>query len=263
MVQGLTSSLRDLTQLGPRFWFDGLRARFGHGLVPVHVPRIGRVVVRARDSDMTTLRQVVRDTEYGFTSPAFAARAQEMYSAILAQGQVPVILDAGANIGAAALWFKSCWPKAAIVSVEPDPANAALLRQNVAGVATVLEAALGGEPGHVATVHSGRSWGVQTERADAGIPIVTVDQAFASVPDGKPFIAKIDIEGFEKDLFAGDCSWLDRVPIVMMEPHDRIWPGTSRSFQAAFGARDFDMLINGENLIYFRRDHPPRRSEAQ
>lgn len=85
---------------------------------------------------------------------------------------------------------------------------------------------------------------------------LTIDQAVATVPAGSLLIAKIDIEGFESDLFDGDLRWMDDVHVIFLEPHDWMLPGrrTSRSFQAALGQRDFELFLSGENLIYVRRE---------
>jgi hypothetical protein len=96
-------------------------------------------------------------------------------------------------------------------------------------------------------------WAVTTVRTETGgLAAITMDDAIASVPNGAPFIAKIDIEGFEADLFAGDLAWIDRMALVMIEPHDWLFPGkkTSRTFQSAMGDRDFELFISGENLVY-------------
>src|SRR5438045_2197564 len=50
------------------------------------------------------------------------------------EGPVDVVLDVGANIGAAAVLFRERWPAAAIYAFEPDPTNFALLEQNVASL---------------------------------------------------------------------------------------------------------------------------------
>ena len=78
--------------------------------------------------------------------------------------------------------------------------------------------------------------------------------AFAKVANGVPFIVKIDIEGFESDLFSTNVGWLDDVYMVIIEPHDWMLPGmkSSRSFQVAMGQHDFDIFVLGENLIYVR-----------
>jgi len=45
--------------------------------------------------------------------------------------EAPCILDCGANIGLATLYFKWLYPKARITAFEPDPATFAVLRHNV------------------------------------------------------------------------------------------------------------------------------------
>ena len=48
-----------------------------------------------------------------------------------------VIIDVGANIGAAAVYFASVYPHARVISFEPAPAAFALLQKNVSGFANV------------------------------------------------------------------------------------------------------------------------------
>ena len=118
----------------------------------------------------------------------------------------------------------------------------------------MLEAAIGAEAGFAAVSQSDGGWATQTSRADQGVAILTIDQAAATVPNGELFLVKVDIEGFESDLFASNLDWLDRVSAVFVEPHDWMLPArkTSRTFQRAFAARDFDLLMIGENLLFVR-----------
>ena len=55
---------------------------------------------------------------------------QEYY--FRAECEAPLILDCGANIGMASLYFKWLYPKARIQAFEPDPATFDLLKQNIA-----------------------------------------------------------------------------------------------------------------------------------
>jgi len=102
-------------------------------------------------------------------------------------------------------------------------------------------------------------WAVKTRRTQGnGISIITIDDAITLVPNGVPLIVKIDIEGFESDLFGDNLAWLDATFAVFIEPHDWMEPskGTSWAFQRAFGERNFNIYVRGENLLYVRRLAP-------
>ena len=38
--------------------------------------------------------------------------------------------------------------------------------------------------------------------------------------DADPFIVKVDIEGFEADLFSANTQWVGRTPIIITELHN-------------------------------------------
>lgn len=255
----ITDNLTDVRYLGPGFLLRHLAKLRKLKQASVVISKFGRVHFRPSSSDAPTLRQVFIEQQYdlGAGSP-FDERAHRRYRDILAAGRVPVIVDAGANIGAASLWFHDAWPEAAVVAIEPEHGNAEVLRKNLDGKAgyAVVEAAIGAERGAVCIANEITGSGAMTARAESGIPVITIDDAVARIPNGTLFIAKIDIEGFEQDLFSSNTDWLDRAYIVIIEPHDWMLPGkcSSRAFQRAMADHDFEMLISGENLIYIRPD---------
>jgi hypothetical protein len=79
-------------------------------------------------------------------------------------------------------------------------------------------------------------------------------KAFDLISDAAPFLAKIDIEGFESDLFSSSTDWLNNLDVLLIEPHDWLFPrkGTSRPFQKVMAEHDFEIHIIGENLVYVR-----------
>lgn len=257
IYKDVISSYRDFMFGGTRFFMGGVASKFSRApTVDVQLPSGGVAAIRPKDSDFATLRQVFRDKNYAIDLPPMWKRVEDAYARILAAGEVPVIVDAGANIGAATIWFQQTFPKAMVLAIEPDPENAALLRKNLDRIdrTKVFEAAVGSQPGFVSVASADSSWAVTTERAEQGCPIVTIPEAVASVDRGRLFIAKIDIEGFESDLFSAGTEWLDDAAVVYIEPHDWMNPGTgsSRSFQKEMGVRPFEMLLSGENLVYVR-----------
>lgn len=259
LLASVALNLRDAARLGPAVLLRHF-ARFS--AQPIHTVKLrdhGRIEIRRGESDLSVLREVFGERAYDMTRhPHLAARLERRYRAILAAGRRPVVVDCGANIGAATIAFAEAWPRAAFVAIEPDPGNAAMARRNLVGTPNhlVLEAAIGSVPGHAALSNDGDgyAWGVRTTRAQQGVPIVTMSQALAHVPDGEPFACKIDIEGFEEDLFARDTGWIDRFEIIMVEPHDWLLPGrrTSRHLQRAMAERGMEMIVQGHSLFYLR-----------
>ena len=228
------------------------RKAVGRGIVGAQT-RYGQLYFRPADSDLQTFWQTLGAREYDLRQFPQHATVAQAYDRAVERGRTPVIIDAGANIGAASVWFSTAFPAAKIFAVEPDPANAHLCRLNTKGRnVEVIEAAIGARPGSVSLVPADASWGTQTVRG-GDVPIVTMASLLERAPNADFLIAKIDIEGFESDLFAEETGWLDQVTAVIIEPHDWMLPGqgSSRAFRAAIGP-EFDMLLSGENLIFVR-----------
>jgi len=219
-----------------------------------------RARIRPKAADLWMFVQIFHNKEYNLASRAQTPRILAAYRKILDDGKVPIIIDAGANVGAASMWFANQFPEALILAIEPDADNAELCRLNTANFPNVknIEAAIGSEPGSVSLSNPlNDTSGIQTKRSgDGTIPIRTISQLVSDVRrPAKLFLTKIDIEGFEDDLFARNLDWLDETDVMIIEPHDWLLPGkgTSRNFQEAMGKRNFEILISGENLIYARR----------
>jgi FkbM family methyltransferase len=251
----LQLNISDAMALGPQILMRHLSRLTGASTSCVKIAGHGHIHLRRGETDIYVIRQVFKDKQYALFS-RLGTRAMLRYAEIVKFGKKPVIVDAGANVGAASVWFKNTYPASHIVAVEPEPGNVSVLRKNRRDGISIIEAAMGSAPGFAVLKNEEKGgWAIQTQRAGQGVPIVTMAEAFASVENGLPFIAKIDIEGFESDLFAQNLDWLDEVFLLYIEPHDWLMPGemTSRTFQRAMGERDFEILLAGENLIYVRR----------
>jgi hypothetical protein len=73
-----------------------------------------------------------------------------------------------------------------------------------------------------------------------------------------PFIIKIDIEGFEDELFSANTEWVQKFPILIIELHDWMLPkqGNSSNFLKIISAQNRDFLFFGENVYSIRNDLP-------
>jgi FkbM family methyltransferase len=223
------------------------------------IPGFGSINIRPGTSDIRVVRQIFLKKEYDTSDFFQHSGVLERYRQICDNGRTPVIIDAGANIGASSIWFASKYPNARVFSVEPDPENVACCRANTAAYANivVVGAAIGSSAGAaVLSNPSGMSWGVQTQRGESdegSVEICTVPDLVATVDKGELFIVKIDIEGFESDLFSTNTAWIRDATVIVIEPHDWMLPGqkSSSSFQKALAQHDFEVVLSGENLMYF------------
>lgn len=221
----------------------------------------GPLYYRPGTADLHTFWQVFKNKEYDVAGYPQCKTIESAYAAAVAAGKTPLIIDAGANIGAASVWFSTLFPLARVIAVEPDPQNARICRMNAENRSfEVVEAAIGAQSGTVSLLaeEASGTWGVRTIPG-GDIPVVTIGQLIERVPNPALLLVKVDIEGFESDLFSSGTEWLNQTTALFVEPHDWMLPGegSSRSFRAAVGP-EFDMLIAGENLLYIRAEDKSR-----
>jgi len=120
-------------------------------------------------------------------------------------GPEPFILDCGANLGLATLFFHFQYPKARITAFEPSPAIQSHIKSNLAGLERVslVSAACGREAGHVNFhVVGGHSTGSSATikwpdaTATVSVPVVRVSDYVTE----KVALLKLDVEGAEWDV---------------------------------------------------------------
>jgi FkbM family methyltransferase len=185
------------------------------------------VALRLNSSDLPTFYQVFGMYEYDSPSLPPSART---------------IVDLGANVGLAAVFFGLKYPQAEILAVEPEASNYSLMASNTAALGSRVRkehAAVWVHDGHInlqTDAEDGSSlgaWGVRTsDRIDNASAVTKcfkldtlLDQAGLSTVD----ILKVDIEGAELQVFSeGTEKWLPRVGMIIIETHDRFQPGSER-----------------------------------
>jgi FkbM family methyltransferase len=230
----------------------------------MRVPGVPHPVwLREGTSDFEIMEQIFLRREYEFSAwPAHHAKIRDAYAALLADGKVPVIVDCGANIGFASIWFACAFPHAVILAVEPEPGNVAMLRRNVSGHANIVpvEAAVSDRVAKVALRNPAREpWACQTEEDErGGVATVTIADLLARTPNGAPLIVKVDIEGYETSLFRSNTEWAAETPLVVFEMHDWLfhWRGTGHAMLRCLTQRPRDYLVRGENIFSFAHPQP-------
>jgi FkbM family methyltransferase len=235
----------------------------------VALPGGGEHAFRHRDTpaDRGVVAQMFEAQDYSFSRLQRGAELYRWYEDFAREGGRPLILDAGANIGASTLFFSLHFPKAHILALEPAPDNFELLRAKVAGRdVDARRAALGAQEGEAALVDPGEgAWGYRTGPG-SGLPVHSasrlVEEKLAA--GCTPYLAKIDIEGGEEELFSRDTEWAERFPILVIELHDWLLPraGTSRSFLRWAAARSRDFVYVGENVFSLAYEWTPGRFRA-
>lgn len=258
-LKALWKDIRASKRLGAGVLHRHLALMGGQDLAKVSVRGYGPIWVRTRGSDSAVLNQVFAGREYDLARFPQHKRILAALDDIVARGKRPVIVDAGANIGISAIYFSKRYPKATVVAVEPDPQNLKVAHRNLDHVPNIIlmPAAIGARAGKVnAIAKSNDGSATRTERSESGeIAVLSIEEAKALAgPDAELLFVKVDIEGFESDLFAENLDWLDETKALLVEVHDWMLPGehSSRALQRAMWCRDFEVLIRGETLMFVR-----------
>jgi FkbM family methyltransferase len=209
------------------------------------------VVIRRMTTDLKCLEKVFIANEY--KSP-FEMAPQ-------------VIVDAGANIGMATLFFAHAYPNARIFAIEPEPLNFEMLKKNCREMSnvTLLKAALWHDNKNVRIANPGAdAWAftVTDQTSQAGnmgaVSTITITDILGRMNVDQIDLLKLDVEGAELQLFSnGADKWLGRVRNIVVELHDRYLPGCAQGFYSALMSRRFVQELNGENIFIKMIDNGP------
>ena len=214
--------------------------------------------VSAREHiDSGTADQIFTNNNYDLRFLQRYGEIIEIYNNICEQNMRPIIIDCGANIGFSSIHFSTTFPKAVIVSIEPEKNNFLLMKKNCNGLDNIefLNKAIGATDGFVnidnADAGNNAFRTSRSENNEGDIEVVLVSSILKSHKNCVPFIIKIDIEGFEKDLFSSNTEWVEKVPLLIIETHDWMLPKESNShnFLNVITKLRRDFVHRGENIF--------------
>lgn len=158
-----------------------------------------------------------------------------IYEIPVPAGKIPVLVDAGANIGLAALYWKLRYGDLCYLGFEPDPVVAACCRKNLQSWhmgGELIEAALGAEDRTATFLLEGGDAGRLAEGgvvASARIANVPVQRLATRLPETVDLL-KIDVEGAEAEVLDDVAPLLDRIGAIFVEWHSRAGqPGLGRT----------------------------------
>ena len=212
---------------------------------PINLPVEGidqDVLVRPRSSDLSVFREIFIEEHYavdlGFTPQT--------------------IVDVGANIGLASLYFHRKYPKADIVALEPHPGNAELLKKNIHGKGnkiTVIEGGLSSKEGTNIVIENpgAQHWGYRGVDSPHGkirgftIPGLITECGLDTID-----LLKMDIEGAEFEIFKGNIDWLDKVRGIIIEIHEKVNPGSTKYIIEQLENKGYVLNKNGHEMVFIK-----------
>lgn len=165
-------------------------------------------------SELHTLVDIFVDSNYA---------PQHGHNETLFSGEIRTLLDFGANIGLASIWFALTYPNISIDAYEPNPKMFALLKKNLAQFprVRVFEMAISSTEGSVTfnQSHYSLESSMFSARDSTAItvPATTIDSAITKIGGAVDFM-KIDIEGSEFDALKA-AKQLKSVQAIIGEAH--------------------------------------------
>lgn len=202
-----------------------------------------KVYIRRKTKDIETFEEIFNHNIYNLKLPINPVN----------------IIDAGANVGFASLFFKLKYPDSKIALVEIESENIKMIEKNLKGLKDVKiyhkglfnkKAFFKVEDPFNAT----NSFVIKevTENEPYDIESTTVDEIMTENNFQTVDVLKIDIEGAEKDLFEKDYeSWLPKVKIIMVETHDRMVPKSAFTVMSALDKYNFMLYTTAEGTMFY------------
>ena len=174
----------------------------------------------------------------------------------------PTIVDIGAHVGSASVFFAWRFPGAKIYAYEPSPDNAQYCEQNVAGIAELTRCAIVGPgmPKEMMLYNGIRNTGQRSiyqlgEQRDDGVMVSTMCATDLPACD----VLKCDAEGVELDILRA-YPHLDGVRVVILEWHRvqdyhelRQWLPTL-GFELVCDDAKGQLSVSDRNLIFVRKE---------
>jgi FkbM family methyltransferase len=260
MNLGLLPAAFFILPMGPGHWVVKPKRQ-----TPGAHVRWAPVTYRRGTADLSTFVHIFIREDYSLTRLARYPEIMAEYERILSSGRRPLIIDCGANIGLASLYLSLCFPQAYVVGIEPESANVAAAAKHASPNISLLRAALSNQDGQLAISNpDAAADAFRVEHARAGqaetVPgysmSTIIAQAAQRHANVEPFLAKIDIEGFEDIVFSSDTDWVDRFKVLAIELHDWMLPGraASRNFLQAVTRKPRDFVHIGDIAFSIRND---------
>ncbi len=199
------------------------------------------IFLRRGTTDVKTFREIFLfgDYKYDFEAPK-------------------VIVDGGANIGLASVYFNKRYKDALIYAIEPDQSNFLTLCSNVASLpmVTCIHSALWHQDTFLKIMDKNENaWAFTVDECSEDEPGSFVALSITSLMKKYSIeridVLKLDIEGAERELFSQNVdSWITRTKYIFIELHDWLKKDSSKSVFKTISQYNFSTsVVNGMLLL--------------
>jgi len=225
-------------------------------------PFSGKIELRETGSDFATFQEIVVDEVYRDAASKVTG--------------FQTVIDLGANIGLASLYFSHFSRSCRILSIEPNPGSYEILLRNMrtlsrCGRCRTLRAAAWGthvrlSPDPHVSLNRFSAYRLHESTQDLRREMTVQGFTMPEILDYSRFdtvdLLKIDIEGAETELFRGrDLDWLSRVGSIAIEFH-----GSSRKacgFDDIMKTYEFEICSEKWHTVLARKQNWGFRRAAQ
>jgi FkbM family methyltransferase len=169
-----------------------------------------------------------------------------------------VIIDGGANIGLAALYFNWRFPDAKILTYEVEPSNFEQLKNIINH-----NCAIWNKDTYIEIRDEGNGEDsymvIETQtKSSAQVKAISIDSIMQANGLKEIDILKLDIEGAEKEVFEiGYENWLPKTRLIIVEVHDNMKQGCSKALFTTMAKYNFSLSLKDENLVFLNNDFLP------
>ena len=213
--------------------------------------------------DLLTIYEIFSEESYNLTKYKCWEEIYKNYLKIIENKKKPLLIDCGSNIGSSTEYFSRIFKNIFSIMVEPNLESVRLSRDNIYNKDhIILNKAISSKKKTVMIDDTNKDNRASKISNLGGkeVDTTTITDLLSGYQNTTPFIIKIDIEGYEKDLFESNIEWIKDFQIIVIEIHDWMIPFESVSknfFKAIYekilidDSRDF--IISGENLIIIKK----------
>jgi FkbM family methyltransferase len=211
--------------------------------------------IRPAESDLFAASQIFGWEDYRLSDDVIK-RLNSVAKSWRAEGHIPIVVDGGANVGYASIYFAHKFPDALVVAIEPDPDTFVMLQKNTSRREQIrpVHGALWRDESGVELKHrSTGSWATSAvpSSKNGSIPSWRIEELLRQIPRGRVLVLKLDIEGAERQVFEASPETVRAAPCVMVEPHDydRVGGACLTYLYRAISGKEVDTLIQGDLMI--------------